>query len=284
MEIKTLESIHKKSILNAFNESFADYFIPFKLTEKQLTSKMVSDKINLSLSVGAFDNGKLIAFILHGFDKINNQKVLYNGGTGVIPEKRGFGLTKKMYHFILPILEKRGVNKIILEVIDKNIQAIKSYEKSGFTITRELVCCKGRFEFERTNKDITIKKLEDYKWEHLESFWDIQPTWQNSNKVLDDLKPNNISLGAYVNNKLVGYVIFNSLNQRIQQIAIAKVYRRKGIASTLLSELKSQNENNFSVINVDKKSESSVEFFNSVGLKIYLEQQEMKLKINNNYS
>jgi len=90
MELKTLESINKISILNAFNESFSDYFIPFKLTKEQLISKMTSDKIDLSISVGAFENGKLNAFILHGFDNIKNQKVGYNGGTGVVPDKRGF--------------------------------------------------------------------------------------------------------------------------------------------------------------------------------------------------
>jgi len=87
MEIKTLENIDKKDILHVFNKSFSDYFIPFKLTEEQLNSKMLADKTNLNLSVGVFENKNLIAFILHGFDKINNEKVIYNGGTGVIPKK-----------------------------------------------------------------------------------------------------------------------------------------------------------------------------------------------------
>ncbi|MEB2777346.1 hypothetical protein SYJ56_18675 [Algoriphagus sp. D3-2-R+10] len=78
MKLKTLERIDKKSILNAFNESFYDYFLPFKLTEEQLTSKMIVDKIDLNLSAGAFENGRLIAFILHGFDNINNQKIWDN--------------------------------------------------------------------------------------------------------------------------------------------------------------------------------------------------------------
>lgn len=53
---------------------------------------MLADKINLELSVGSFENGKLIAFILHRFDIINYPKVIYSGGTGVIPKKRGSGL------------------------------------------------------------------------------------------------------------------------------------------------------------------------------------------------
>jgi ribosomal protein S18 acetylase RimI-like enzyme len=281
MEIKTLKGVNRKGILKVFNDSFSDYFVPFKLTEEQLTSKMISDKIDLELSVGAFDNEKLIAFILHGFDIINNQKVAYNGGTGVIPEKRGSGLTKQMYFFILPLLAEKGINRIILEVIDKNIQAIKSYEKSGFKTKRELVCYKGDFNAIKINEEIKVKKLQKYQWELMESFWDIRPTWQNSNKVMNKLKHNNILLGAYVKNELVGYIIYNPVNKRIQQIATGKDFRKKGVASTLISELTKKYGNTFSVINVDKKSKSASKFFNSIGFENYLEQLEMELKINN---
>lgn len=96
MEIRNLEQVKKSEILEAFNKSFSDYFVPFKLTEEPLEKKMVTDKIDLKLSVGIFEDKKLIAFILHGFDVIDNQKIIYNRGTGVIPEKRGFGLTKNL--------------------------------------------------------------------------------------------------------------------------------------------------------------------------------------------
>ena len=153
MEIKSLIGTNCKDILNVFNNSFSDYFVPFKLTEEQLVSKMISDKTDLELSVGVFENQKLIAFILHGFDITNNQNVVYNGGTGVIPEKRGLGLTKQMYAFNLPVLEKKGIDKIILEVISNNIQAIKSYKKIGFITTRELDCFQGNFETSTSNKE-----------------------------------------------------------------------------------------------------------------------------------
>jgi hypothetical protein len=52
MEIKTLKGTSTKEILKVFNDSFVDYFIPFKLTEAQLVSKMLADKTDLSLSVG----------------------------------------------------------------------------------------------------------------------------------------------------------------------------------------------------------------------------------------
>jgi len=282
MEIRTLAGIDNIKILTVFNESFSDYLIPFRLTEDQLKCKMIADKIDLELSVGVFENGKLIGFILHGFDIINNQKVVYNGGTGVIPKKRGFGLTKQMYLFNLSVLEKKGIDKIILEVISNNIQAIKSYKKSGFKPTRELACFKGNFETKKSNKEIEIKELANYPWEQMESFWDITPTWQNSKNVLSNMRGDNDSLGAYIQNQLVGYIIYTPKSMQMRQIAVHKDFRKIGIASKLIAELTKKHGTILSINNVDKKAQHVTSFFSSVGFKNYIEQLEMELILNKN--
>lgn len=280
MEIRNLKNVNTSEILNAFNEAFSDYFVPLKLTTEQLTAKMFADKIDFSLSVGAFENKKLVAFILHGLDTNENKKIAYNGGTGVIPEQRGAGLTKRMYQYVLPLLAEKGIDKIVLEVIDKNVQAIKSYEKSGFKIKRNLACYKGDFNIQNTNKDVEIRALQDYPWNVMQSFWDIEPSFQNSINVVEELKSDTVSLGAYLNNKLVGYVVYNPSNKRIHQIATKKNHRKKGIASSLIHVITEQNGNSCSIINIDKKSKNTLDFLNSLGLKSFLEQIEMELDIN----
>jgi len=282
MEIKTLNGIDHKEILDVFNESFSDYFIPFKLSQEQLDAKMLVDKTDLNLSVGAFENGKLIAFILHGFDRINNENIIYNGGTGVIPRKRGAGLTHKMYQVILPILIEKGIHKLLLEVITDNIQAIKSYEKSGFKTNRALLCYKGTVSVSNSNLNFDIQNLQDYNWELMESFWDINPTWQNSKSVSNALQHSNISLGAFLNNQLVGYILYNPISKRIQQIAVSEDYRRKGIASSLFFELIKKYGNSFSIINVDKSSKSMPVFLDKIGFDMNLEQLEMTLELDKN--
>ncbi|MCG2461621.1 GNAT family N-acetyltransferase [Flavobacteriaceae bacterium F89] len=280
MEIKTLKGTGEKEILKVFNESFSDYFIPLQLTEEQLNSKILADKIKLDLSVGVFENGNLVAFILHGYDKINSEKIIYNGGTGVIPKNRGSGLTKQMHRFILPVLKEKGINKLYLEVIAENIQAIKSYKKSGYKVERELVCYKGEIRISKINNNLEIKELQNYNWNSIQSFWDISPTWQNSKNILNELRKTNISLAAYIENQLTGYVIFNPKNKRIQQIAINKNYRKQKVASTLLSKLIEDYGNTLWVINVDKSSKSVNAFFQKLGFEKNLEQLEMKLKFN----
>ena len=284
MNIRILHGIGSNKIINTFNESFSDYFIPFSFTEEQLIAKMKADKTDLDLSVGVFENERLIAFILHGLDTINGQKIAYNGGTGVIPEKRGSGLTKQMYRFGLSVLKKKEIDKIVLEVLSKNIQAIKSYEKCGFKATRELICFKGIFRPSKLNEEVEIKTLQNYEWNSMESFWDIKPTWQNSKNTVSALRLDNCSFGAYIKDQLVGYVIYNPKSQRIQQIATNKNFRKEGIATTLIAELSKKYGNVFSIINVDKKAKSTILFFESVGFENYIEQLEMELILDGNYS
>jgi ribosomal protein S18 acetylase RimI-like enzyme len=252
------------------------------LTKEQLATKMIADKTDLELSVGVFENQKLIAFILHGSDTTNNQKIVYNGGTGVIPEKRGSGLTKQMYMFNLPDLEKNGVEKIVLEVVSNNIPAIKSYKKIGFRTTRELVCFKGNFQTSKSNIEAEIKELKNYQWSILESFWDVNTTWQNSKNAMSRMKGDNDSLGAYINNQLVGYIIYTAKSNRIQQLAVHKDFRKLGIASKLIAQMTQKYGSSFSVINVDKNAKNITSFFNSVGFENYIEQLEMELILNKN--
>lgn len=279
MNIKTLKETSIQEILEVFNHSFSDYFVPFKLTYEQLLAKMKADKTDLSLSVGTFENETLVGFILHGFDVINHKKIAYNGGTGVIPEKRGLGLTKQMYSYILPILKTKGINKLQLEVISNNIQAIKSYQKAGFEIKRNLSCFKGTITSLPTNSTIKIKPITSYNWELMESFWSVSPTWQNASNTLQELTHIHTSLGAYYQNQLVGYVIYNPSSNRIQQIAIDKAFRKQKIASSLINKLLKGNETKFSVINVDNSNQELCLFFEKIGLSYYLEQLEMQLNL-----
>lgn len=281
MNIDTLERIEPIAILDAFNLAFSDYFVPLQLTSEQLEAKIKADKIDLSYSVGVFDERKrLIAFMLHGIDMVNEKKTIYNGGTGVIPEKRGLGLAKEMYKFILPTLKENGVDLLCLEVISENIQAIKSYERSGFAIERELTCYKGQIKELHVpmNLDMEIKELKKYDWLLMKSFWDFLPTWQNSIHVLDEIMGENIAIGAYIQSLLVGYLIYNPKSRRMQQIAVAKGFRQRNIGALLVKKLSEEHGTFLSVINVDKTSLPINQFLYKIGLEHFLNQHEMKLE------
>lgn len=274
-QMKTLKSVSQQEVLSVFNKSFSDYFVSLQLSEKQFFEKLISNNIDFSLSVGAFENNKLVGFILHGV----NAKSVYNSGTGVIPKRRGFGLTIRMYKFILPILKSNQISKVVLEVITENIQAIKSYKKVGFLTRRELNCYRGKVVAISVNQEFLIKPIQKMEWKKIQSCWEVLPSFQNSTLSIENTNEGLIKLGAYFNDILVGYLIYNSKNKQIKQIGVDKTFRNRKVASSLINHITVKYGNDLSVINVDKISKSLNCFFSNIGLSCFIVQIEMELKL-----
>ena len=274
---QTLEETPVDKILEVFNSSFSDYVVPFSLTKEKLEEKIKGESIRPEYSVGAFEENQLIAFILHGYDVVENIKTAYNAGTGVIPSKRGNRLTTRMYDFILPALNKNIIDKVILEVITTNHAAIRVYEGIGFKMTRRLACFSGSIHLDGVNSPYEIQELVNYDWKKLQTFWDITPSWQNSVTAMELLKPWNVSLGIYDRDEIIGYCIYNPKLRRIHQLAVDKSYRRKGAAQQLLNHISTNYGKDISVINVDNTSNETYHFLTKTGMKNSVNQHEMEL-------
>lgn len=275
--LQTLEHISTEKLLEVFNFSFSDYILPFQLTKEQLEDKIQSDSIELRFSVGAFENNQLIAFILHGYDVIDNLKIVYNAGTGVIPTKRGNKLTAKLYEFALPILRENNINKVLLEVITTNETAIKTYKNSGFKVIRELSCFKGSLILNNASNAFEICELKEYDWQKLSSFWDLKPSWQNSITAVEKLQKSNISIGVYEGEKLIGYTIYNPKTKRILQLSVDKNYRKMGIGQQLLEYISTHFGKEISVTNIDNTSKTTSKFMTDIGMELFINQYEMEL-------
>ncbi|AZA91081.1 ribosomal-protein-alanine N-acetyltransferase [Chryseobacterium nakagawai] len=278
MEFKTLAHVNVEEILAVFNHSFSDYIVPFYLTKEMLISKIAAEKLNLNISVGAFEDGKLISFILQSEKLEEGQKIIYNGGTGVVPESRGKGLVRKMYDFIIPVLKERQANVLLLEVIEGNTGAIRAYENLGFTVVRKLLCFKGNINSGIGNSKISIKEMSTFSWENLCSFWDIEPSWQGSVYVLNPMPNTYKALGAYSGENLVGYIIYNPAARRVLQVAVHKNYRKQGIGSRLFTAIADGQP--IAINNVEDTSKEAEAFLDQkIGLQNWLSQFEMKRSI-----
>lgn len=276
MDIRKLDTVSLDEILVTFNSAFADYIVPFKLDKDQLLFKIKSESINLNWSLGEFHNDNLIGVILHGLRSVNGKYEMYNAGTGVIPKYRGRGIVKKLYNHILPQLTNNNIQRIKLEVISTNSSAIRAYEKIGFETQRKLLCFEGTLEIKNLTSEHRIKILSEFNWEEFVSFWDIEPSWQNSVESLEAIKENLVILGAISNNRLIGYLIFNPYTLKIHQLSVSKVHRRKGVATQLISELRQlAPQKSIACNNVDKMSVPMKLFFEKHGIKEKIQQLEM---------
>lgn len=281
-EFKTLDTTSFAQITETFNEAFSDYSVPISFKEKQLIDKFASQGGRLDISVGAFENERLVAFILHFEDDKNGVKYVYNGGTGVIPSYRGKRLTSKMYDFILPILKAQNINRLILEVFTDNLSASKIYQSQGFEIKREVACFSGELkQTEATilDKAIQILPLTTLDWSNATSLWDFSPTWQNSISTLKRLHNDLLIFGAKNDQELIGYIVFNPKLKRIHQLAVSKDYRNKGIGSTLLNRVLKEEKERISLINVDCSAENIRNFLEKRGLSNFVNQFEMEMKL-----
>lgn len=276
MEIRNLNTITTDELLSVFNRSFSDYIVPFHLSQEQLEMKITADKIDLNLSVGAFESGKLAGFILNAEKEEDEKRIAYNGGTGVVSEFRGQGLVRKMYDYILPVFKERKTNTLTLEVIEGNNPAIIAYENLGFKTVRKLLCFNGIINLEEKDINISIKEIKSFQWEKFKSFWDIEPSWQSSVIVLENIHQSCTILGAYKNEQLKGYIIYNPAVKKVYQIAVDQNSRRQGIGTKLLNATGQQG---ISVNNVDDTSENTPAFLNAAGLKNWVSQFEMKKDI-----
>lgn len=274
MKIRQLTQSDIPQLLQTINGAFKDYIVPFQLDIEQLRQKISMEDIQLTWSVAAFAENRLVAFMMHGLREIDRQLVVYNGGTGVLPEFRGHGLVGKMYHYLIPFFKENKVRQVVLEAIESNGAAIRAYEKSGFSINRQLLCFSGAIQPARVSDVARIQPLSNFSWQEFQSFWDILPSWQSAAKSMDRLQPS--ALGAYIDDKLAGYILFNPGNKRIYQVAVAPDYRRKGVGTQLFQTLKEEmSAEKISFNNVDAKAEDVKLFLEKQGLVNGINQVEM---------
>ena len=278
IELSTLEETPVNEILEAFNSSFTNYFVDIHLSLEDLENKIVADGIDLSFSVGAFEEGSLIGFILHGRKREDGLELAYNGGTGVIPSGRGKKLTQRMYDFIIPKFRAEGIRTCYLEVIDENLAAIKSYGASGFKKVRRFECLKGRIHSGAV-RDQKLKKLEELDWKTLKSFWDWQPSWQYDVTGVENAINELESIAYYEGTQVVAYLIYNPTTCRVQQFAVSPNYRGRGIGTTLFKYMCAKIQKDIYVINVPAEANETLTFLQKLGLEIVLGQFEMRLDL-----
>ncbi|CAL1516599.1 GNAT family N-acetyltransferase [Chitinophaga sp. MM2321] len=278
-DFRDLRHVSTESICHTFNEAFSDYIVPLHLTPSILEQKIKGENLQRAYSVGAFHDDTLSAFMLHGTDHDKKPRVLYNGGTGVMPAYRGQHLVQKMYDKFIPVYQQKGIRKILLEVISTNLPAIKAYTNSGFHKTRTFHAYKGTVQIDKAMAGISIQKNTNPDWTILSPFMDMQPAWSNTPMSIQREQALTITWEAFIDGQLAGYISVHKESRRIRNIAIHPRFRRKGIGSALLQHAAVALNGPMSIINIDEKFPEIGHFLEQAGLKQYLSQYEMELNI-----
>lgn len=276
MEINTLKGVPLEVIRDTFNKAFSDYSISMNYSHEAFEQKFIAENIIPGHSAGAFQGDKLVGFILNGTDEINGKKIVFNAGTGVVPQYRGNRLTEKMYTYILLLLKDLGYAEHRLEVLADNLNAKHIYEKTGFNRYRNLAAFKGFCPKAAAPAGITFDTPESPDWQILNSFFNTEPTWQNNTRCVLRAFDRHTVIVAKSGKDTAGYIVYDTNNGRIKQFAVKKEYRKKGIGKALFSHV-CEITGHITFTNFDTNDKESIEFFKSLELEPFVELIDMKL-------
>lgn len=284
VQIKPLTGLNFKDIYKAFNEAFSDYDAPSMYFE-QLHQMVTRRGFDPEISFGAFEDEKLVSFTLNGKGNWNGEPTAYDTGTGTIKEYRGRGLAKEIFQFSMPVLKENGLTQYLLEVMQTNDKAVNLYKNQGFDVVREFDYYLGDkkdivFNETKLSKQIEIRDVLLKEIEKMALKPNLTQSWQNS---LDSIK-RGIEyfkcIGAYDEDKLVGYAISETNTGDITQLFVAENSRRNKVGTQLLKNLFEKiPDQSFKVINVDKKDKVMASFLSSLNIVPVGSQFEMTMSI-----
>lgn len=277
--IRSLEEVGQDTLFKAFQEAFKDY--EMQLTRPQLLTMLDRRGFTPGLSFGAFSGEKLVSFTFNGTGSFNNQLTAYDTGTGTIEEFRGRGLASKVFEYSIPHLKSAGISQYLLEVLQHNTGAVSLYKRLGFKLSRESnYFTENSTQLSLPDVDpissLQIQASSLKKKEQMQSFWDYEPSWQNSFDAVERSPEDFLILEAYMKRELIGYCIFEPGSGDITQLAVDRKFRRKGLASLLLLEaLKTNRHESVKAINYPIDDRGFARLMKSFGITLKGQQFEM---------
>lgn len=279
MQIKNLTSTNFQSLVDCFNEAFANYFVPIHATNEYLSLRWKGARIDPELSFGVFDADKIVAFMFIGVDRHYDVLTAHNDGTGVIPAYRGQRLVDQMYAAALPHFKAKGIEQCTLEVIQENTRAIKVYERIGFKKLRGVNCYGGEILFR--NKPIPanlkIRTTITPNWQLYKTCFDFTPCWNNSLDWVKAIQSTFEIIELYEQQQFVGLGAVDASGS-LPIFGIHPDFRQKGYGRILL-EYMAQTRPKLRTNNVDDRAVTTLRFLENMGMKNSINQYEMIWKL-----
>ena len=278
-EIRSLADEDEGRIYEAFMTAFADYSVPVTWSRADFDESNVRRGFDKAISLGAYEGGRIVGFVLNGSGSWRGEKAAYDLGTGVLPEARGSGLSGAIAAELVRFLPGLGYRRYVLEVIRDNLPALKTYEKTGFTVTRELECPEGSYADPGIPAPsgldfVDLPRGHAFPRATLSSFRDWEPSWQNSDDSVVRMPGSLVALGARLDGRLAGHVVA-SPKGTIWQLAVARGERGRGVGAAILHELSLRVGPALRYINVQADDKATLGLLARCGIREGVGQYEM---------
>ncbi len=144
LDFKSAGTVSLETLAAVFTSTFSGYFSPMEMTSETLSQRVRLGQLDLHNSVLAYQDDNLVGMALLGL----RGREGWCGGFGINPEFRGRGHAHVLMTEFITRARGCGVTRLSLEVIARNVAAIRVYERAGMRITRDLLI------LERISSDI----------------------------------------------------------------------------------------------------------------------------------
>jgi len=278
MNVRLLTDIRFEIVHQTFIDGFSDYLAPLQPTQDQLREMFTRRGVDQSLSAGAFVNEDLVAFTFNALDEYQNLRTVYDAGSAVLPAYRRQGLSDAIFQFLLPQLKQAGAQQYLLEVIEKNIPALRLYEKIGFRFSRKFDVYVGTVSIQEDRTLFTLREIEP-DWGYWQTIWDWEPSWQNSSESIRRSKKPRFIRGVFLKDRCIGYGIIYPESGDVPQFCIDPEFRGRGAGKFLLQSLQSLTSQPTRYINIDNASTSTVHLLERCGVPKFGTQLEMRMML-----
>ena len=282
----TLENTSVQTLFLAFLQAFEDFPSTKNVSIESFQNMLPIRGYIPEISLGAFEksNHILAGFILNGFRTWNGKSTVYDILSGTVPSYRRQGIANTMFEKLRVSLRQKYAEQYLTEVKKENTTAIELYKKQGFEIRRGLSSFK--LKKENHNKTTSAWKIEYFteikqnEWEQLKSFWEFQPSWQNSISSINAVKGIMNYALVCLDNNIIGYGVVNKNTGDIPQLAVHNDYRRNGIAGSIVSALfEKVAMNQLNISNVDDAYDGMKLFLLKLGFEKTISQYEIVLTL-----
>ncbi len=273
MVVRHLGDTDFNTIMECFLSAFDNYFVKMPTDHDFYKERWKASGVKLNLSYGMFDDATLVGFIIHAVDERQGELIAYNSGTGIIPDYRGQRIVNAIYDYAVPDLIENGITKCLLEVITKNVKAIKSYEGIGFKIGKNYKCFGGAISAE-TQGEFTLREVGfmGVNWSEIPN--QTLYSWDNQTRSLE--KGNYKYFHVIVDNQLESFFVINPNTGYLAQL---EVFDRTELSwKTLFSAIQSLHKD-VRINNIDDRLLGKIKAIESAGLKNTVNQYEMELAL-----
>lgn len=275
MDSRTLTESDLKGLYETFKSAFSDSVVKLQPTEAEFEHRIFNKlHVDGDISAGMFDGDSMVGFIMHASNIYQGIPTAYNGGTGVLPGFRNQRVAEQLYAYLIPKIQVKFLARILLEVVENNENAIKLYEKIGFTFKRRFLCYKQLNPINHASElEVVEGTISDVDF----NFMDFDSSFLDSEEHLN-LGREKVLL-VRKNDLVIGYLIFQPHLGRISQMAISRLYRQEGAGLALIAAAQHHTARPLTIMNIPEDEVGFDSFLKKCGFENQINQFEMELII-----